>query len=111
MEKNMMYPAFEIVKSHCICGKEIPIFCYNNHFYDFMNGILKDYNFLSTETINNLNVKPDIEKLSLCCLCGCRFGKTFSISIEPTENIRNKVKKDISSLPGPLSINDTLIWA
>lgn len=108
---RMMYPCFEISKPICTCGEEFPLFTYNAYFFEELNLFAKKFN-LSSETLKNLSEEncPKIEDLKNCCKAKCRYGSVFSISIEPDASVHVN-KKQITSLPGPLSEGETLFWA
>lgn len=106
--ENSLYPSFEIIKTICVCGREKPLFAYNDYFYMFLEEFLNEF-VIDEPTKQNFFQRPNINELAPCCAIGCRFGGTFSISVERKDDY-DKTKKSISALPGPLSVNDTLTW-
>jgi len=105
-----LYPIFEITRTLCTCGKELPLYAYDENFYNYLKEFIEKNN-LNEESRKNLMVKPNIDNLLLCCKCCCVYGKTFPISVENAEkDTANETKKQITALPSPISENDYLAW-
>lgn len=103
-------PRFEIVKIRCNSGHENPLMAYDKNFFSFLDEFAKKYQ-LSENSKKNLMEENFLsqDNLPLCCKLRFRSGQVFSISSKSEKSVTVN-KRDISSLPGPLSDGETLSW-
>ena len=104
-------PRYEICRTRCNTGHENPLINYNKNFTNFTKDTFYKKFKVSEETKDlikeeNLHKK---DKMKLCCKSTLVSGVVFSISSKSEKNITIG-KKQVFSLPGPLSDADTLSW-
>ena len=103
-------PSFEIKSSCPTCGEENPLYTYNQNFFAEMANFISFFEITDIKTLDNINAKnmSPFMNLKLCCKARISFGQLIYFSSRNQNQIIQK--KNIVSLPGPLSDGKHLGW-